>query len=50
LTSRNRGVDDVLRIRSHIISPFANFERVMAIDPVVVLLSDRLGRAAYQLG
>jgi hypothetical protein len=50
LTSRNRGVDDVLRTRSHIISPFANFERVMAIDPVVVLLSDRLGRTAYQLG
>jgi hypothetical protein len=49
LTSRNRGVDDVLRTRSHIISPFANFERVMAIDPVVVLLSDRLGRTAYQL-
>src|SRR5271165_1056715 len=43
LTSRNRGVDDVLRIRSHIISPSANFERVMAIDPVVVLLLDRLG-------
>lgn len=50
LTSRNRGVDDVLRIRSHIISPFANIERIMAIDPVVVLLSARLGRAAYQLG
>jgi hypothetical protein len=27
LTSRNRGVDNVLRICGHIISPFANFQR-----------------------